>query len=188
MIDFIKNIDEHVFIQLNSINSPFFDYFMSFVTHKFSWIPLYCYFLYLIIKNKGRRFWVYLLIIGISITISDQSSTYIKHAVQRYRPCHNLEIGNLIHLVGNCGGKYGFVSSHASNSFTLATLLFFILKPYYSKTKLLLPLLFWALLVSYSRIYVGVHFPLDIICGGFLGVFIAYFIWFIYSLKKCYMS
>ena len=107
--------------------------------------------------------------IGLLFLIGDQSSVKLfKDVFERLRPCHNPEITDLVHtLYGKCGGQYGFVSSHATNSFALAIFSGFLLK---SKYKYILPLmLLWAALVSYSRIYVGVHYPADILGGMILG-------------------
>jgi undecaprenyl-diphosphatase len=108
-----------------------------------------------------------------------------KEVFERLRPCHNSNITDLVHTVyGHCGGKFGFVSSHAANSFALAVFAGLLFK---QKFTFVLPvMLFWAVLVSYSRIYVGVHFPLDIICGGVLGSVIAYLVYrvFQYSNQK----
>lgn len=115
------------------------------------------------------------------IFLSDKVSVYLfKDVFLRYRPCHNLDISHLVHLVDGCGGKYGFVSSHAANTFALATYLGVVLKKHFPK--MLLWMLIWAAVVSYSRIYLGVHYPADIVVGAILGVGIGLLIAF--SLKK----
>lgn len=100
-----------------------------------------------------------------------------KDVFQRFRPCHNPDIASLVHLVDGCGGKFGFVSSHAANSFALALFTGLLLRKHY---KYILPImLFWAALVSYSRIYVGVHYPGDILGGAILGTVIGIFVYWL---------
>lgn len=100
-----------------------------------------------------------------------------KDVFERLRPCHNPNIASLVHVVDGCGGKYGFVSSHASNSFALALFIGLLLRKHY---KYFLPLMvFWAALVSYSRIYVGVHYPADILGGAILGSLIGIFVYWL---------
>lgn len=142
------------------------------VTSKVFWIPLYLVLFYLAcLKFKWRMFYVGVFI-GLLFLIADQVSVKLfKDVFERLRPCHNPQIADLVHtLHGKCGGKFGFVSSHAANSFALAIFSGFLLKSCY---KYVLPLmLFWAVLVSYSRVYVGVHYPGDILCGAILGCFV----------------
>ncbi len=120
-------------------------------------------------KKHRKQTAVVGLFIGLVFLIGDRSSVVLfKDMFQRLRPCHNPEITNLVHtLDGHCGGQYGFVSSHATNSFALAIFSGLLLKKQYPK--LLLIMLLWAALVSYSRIYVGVHYPADILGGAILG-------------------
>ncbi len=108
------------------------------------------------------------IFIGLLFLISDQTSVKLfKDVFERLRPCHEIDLSGLVHVVDGCGGKFGFVSSHAANSFAFAIFSGYLLKSNY---KYILPLmLFWAALVSYSRIYVGVHYPGDIIGGAILG-------------------
>ena len=133
------------------------------------------------VKNEGwilERFLKCTSLWADYIIIADQSSVQLfKNTFQRLRPCHNEAISNLVHIVNNkCGGLYGFVSSHATNTFAFAvfTSLFF------SKKYISLLLIFWALVVSYSRIYLGVHYPLDVIGGGILGLTIGILVFKIY--------
>lgn len=174
LIEKIEHIDQQLFLFLNGINSPFFDPLMLFFTETYTWIPLYVILLYFIIRHYGPKslFWI-LPLIALLITCSDQTSVhFFKNVFQRYRPCHNLNLQAQVHLIAGCGGKFGFVSSHAVNSFALATFFHFILK---EKVKYFGVTIFvWAALVAYSRIYAGVHYPADIIFGALWGILIGF--------------
>lgn len=151
------------------------------VTSKILWVPLYLLLFYLTyLKFKWRVFTVGIFI-GLLFLIGDQTSVKLfKDVFERLRPCHNSEITNMVHIInGHCGGQYGFVSSHATNSFALTVFIGFLLKKHY---RFMFPMmLFWAALVSYSRIYVGVHFPADILGGAVLGSAVGFLV---YGLMK----
>ena len=173
MIERLEKIDQELFLYLNSIHSEFMDQFMWFVSGKIEWIPLYLVLIYFIIKNYKKLSWIIFIGIALSILLADQFSVKLfKEVFERYRPCHNFDIGSMVHIVNQkCGGKFGFVSSHAANSFATAVFVGTFLKPYY---RLVLPLvMIWASLVSYSRIYLGVHYPSDVIGGAVLGSLLA---------------
>lgn len=162
-----------MFLFLNGFNSPFWDAVFYIITGKLFWIPFVVGLLFLSYLKIGWRTLYVVLFFGLALTLSDQISVKLfKEVFERLRPCHNEMITDLVHTVnGHCGGKYGFVSSHASNSFALAVFAGLLFKKSF---KVIMPLmLFWAAIVSYSRVYVGVHFPLDILCGGILGSIIA---------------
>ena len=125
----LEHLDQQLLLFLNSLNSPFFDKVMYTLSGRVIWIPLYLAILiYLGVKYK-RKFLIIVLFIILAATLADQISVFIKNLVERLRPCHEPALDGLVHLVkGECGGMYGFVSSHATNSFNVAliSLLFLI--------------------------------------------------------------
>jgi undecaprenyl-diphosphatase len=151
-----------------------FDVIFSWITSKLFWIPLYLV-LFFITALKYKWKTVYIgLFLGLLFLIGDRTSVILfKDVFERLRPCHNPEIAELVHIInGKCGGQFGFVSSHATNSFALAIFTGFLLKKYYKYT--MVAMLIWAAVVSYSRVYVGVHYPADILCGAILGSIVGY--------------
>ena len=159
--------DKELLLWLNGLGDSAFDPFWLLITGKWFWIPLYVIFLYLIVKKHPIKSVVYILIfIALGIAISDQLAGIFKNGFLRLRPCHDPELVTKMRRV-TCGGQYGFYSSHASNTFFIATFLSYLLKKYFPFLPILL--FSWAILVSYSRIYLGVHFPGDVVVGGIAG-------------------
>lgn len=173
-----EQIDQQLFLFLNSANSPFWDKVMLFLSMKVVWAPLYLAILiYLGMKYK-RKFWLILVFIILAVVLADQTSVLIKNSFDRPRPCYESSLQGLVRLVSaSCGGAYGFVSSHASNSFNVALLSLMFLKKRWFTAGILL----WASIVSYSRIYLGVHYPGDVLCGAMLGALIG---WSVYKLYQ----
>ncbi|MFN6039104.1 MAG: phosphatase PAP2 family protein [Bacteroidota bacterium] len=129
----------------------------------------------LIIRKFGKKGWITILSALLLVLATDQSSVFLKNSVQRYRPSHNLELKEKVHLINNeKGGQFGFVSSHAANIWGIAVFMMLTLE--IKKYKSILLLLMWAFLVSYGRIYSGVHYPLDVVGGAILGVLLAFLI------------
>ncbi|MFW5657965.1 MAG: phosphatase PAP2 family protein [Bacteroidota bacterium] len=178
MIDFLKDIDQQLFLFLNGMHGPFWDDIMYNISDKYIWIPFYLFLILLLAdKYQKKAIWIILFTI-ISVSLADMISVQLfKETIQRLRPCHEPSLQSLVHLVNNhCGGKYGFVSSHAANSFALAVFLSFFFK----NRLMVFILLSWAVIVSYSRIYLGVHYPGDILGGMLLGSIISGFVFQVY--------
>jgi undecaprenyl-diphosphatase len=168
----LEHLDKQLFVLVNSANSPFWDEVMYAISGRIIWIPLYLAILIYIWFNNKKRFPVIIIFIALAAIFADQSSVHLfKNVFHRLRPCHDPELEGMVHLVkGECGGLYGFVSSHASNSFNVAFLsLMFIKKRWFTVSIIL-----WAAVICYSRVYLGVHFPGDVICGSLLGAFIGW--------------
>ncbi len=182
MIDFLTYWDTQLFIFFNGIHSPFWDNVMWWISGSKSWIPFYLIIIAVIIYQKRKGAILVLLFIALLVFLTDQSSVHLfKNVFQRLRPCHTPELQDIIHLVKNkCGGQFGFVSSHASNTFGIAAFLAFLFK----NKAFGVFIFFWALIVSYSRIYLGVHFPLDVFCGGLLGLIIGFAVYKAYYLTE----
>jgi undecaprenyl-diphosphatase len=182
MLETLITWDTDLFLFLNGIHSPFWDRFMWLVTGKYIWIPLYLFILGWLIRDYRWKAAILLVFIVLLITMSDQSSVKLfKQVFMRLRPCHEPAIADLVHIVnGKCGGKYGFVSSHAANTFAIAIFsLMLIRNRYYT-----ISIIFWASMVSYSRVYLGVHYPGDILCGAILGMIIGFIVYKVYRLTE----
>jgi undecaprenyl-diphosphatase len=180
----IKDLDTQLFLFLNSKHNAFFDEVMYWASHKLFWIPLYVFLFYLVYKQAGKQLWLVLLAIALLILFSDQVSVHaFKNVFLRLRPCHELLLQEQVHLLnGYCGGSYGFISSHAANVFALAMFLTLFFQKQIKYFGLLVFL--WALFVSYSRVYSGVHYPGDIIVGGLVGMGVGVAVFKIYQFTK----
>lgn len=162
--------DSHIFLMVNGWHNAFFDPIMLAASSKLFWIPFYLILVYVLYRSFGKKVWLTLLIIGLLIASADQvSSGIIKNHVQRLRPSHEVKLMPLIHLSkAGAGGMYGFASSHAANAFALCIFLIMILDKKYKTIKIIVGI--WAILVSYSRIYNGVHYPSDVLVGAAIGI------------------
>jgi undecaprenyl-diphosphatase len=184
MLEFLQETDKDLLIFFNSCHSPFWDNLMLKVTERFFWIPLYL----LIILFIGWRYRkdsiIIIFMISIMIISSELiTSFFMKPYFERLRPCHDESIKYLLRIIDGCGGEYGFASSHASNTFSFAVFMILLLR---KDSRWIYILLLWASLVSYSRVYLAVHYPGDIITGGVIGVFlgVVFFNLYIWSDKK----
>ena len=186
MLDLIVEYDHKLFLWLNNLGNESFDWFWMLMTNKlFNFFVYSIALIYLLKKTDIKSLISMILFLSILILISDQTSNLFKNFFERLRPCHDEQISSYMRLVkDSCGGLYSFFSAHASNSFALASFFFFV---YYKIIQRKIILFFvLASLVSYSRVYIGVHYPLDIITGsifGFVSGFILFKFW-IFSLKR----
>lgn len=181
MIQALNDWDIRLFLFLNGKHSELLDPIMFWASNKWFWIPFYLLLAVWLYKKRPKQMIYILIATALLITASDQLSSHvIKPAVLRLRPCHNPEIAAMVHLSPKgCGGSYGFVSSHAANSFALAIFIGLLALPYSRLVPLIL--LLFAVLVAYSRIYVGVHYPGDVLCGAMVGFGLGSLFYFLYQ-------
>lgn len=185
MLQQLINWDKKCFVFLNNLGSPFFDGFWLKATKEIYWLPLFLFIFYLLYKNKGLKTTLYtLLFVAVLILLSDQLANGFKHGFKRLRPCNDLEIQSLIRVVKS-SHSYSYFSAHASNSMAVSLFIFMILKKYY---KYLYLLFIWPLIFAYSRIYLGLHFPLDIISGYIAGVVLSYLWYKVYIKFEDYLQ
>lgn len=165
----LLELDKKILLWLNGFHSPGIDSVMILMTKTIFWLPLYLVLTYLLFKRFKVEGWFVLAAAGLSILLADQiTSGFMKPFFARLRPSQEPGLVGLIHLVdGYKGGLYGFASSHAANTFAISFLIWRVFKD----TSRWAALLFlWALVMSYTRIYLGVHYPGDIIVGVFVGI------------------
>ncbi len=174
MLGELVQYDKELFLWLNNMGSTTWDSFWMFVTNKLSSTPIYLGLLILSYKKLGFKKTILLLMtIALLITVTDQLSNFFKYGVQRLRPCYDPDVNSLMRLVKNsCGGKFGYFSAHAANASAVA---FFFVFLFRKQVKYLgIALIIWALVVAYSRVYIGVHFPLDVITGLLIGLLMSW--------------
>jgi len=169
MLEEIIKYDTDLFLFLNNLGNTTWDSFWLFMTNKVNSIPLYFLLVLFSYKKLGlKKTLLVLVTVGILIGATDQFANFFKYGFQRLRPCHNDELDGIMRLVKNsCGGKYGYFSAHAANSFAVAIFFINLLKGRFKYIGVFLVI--WAVLVAYSRIYIGVHYPLDVLTGIAIG-------------------
>ncbi len=171
----LKQWDTALFLKINNDwTNPFLNSVFPWWRDLTTWIPLYLFLLVFMVLNFGWRAWYWIFFAALTLTITDQiSSGILKDWINRPRPCHDdILMYHVNLLLPRCPDSGSFTSSHATNHFGAAFFFFITLKPYIKKWGYLF--FFWAATISYGQIYVGVHYPLDVICGALLGSFIGY--------------
>ncbi len=183
-MDSILAFDERLLLFFNSLHTPWLDTLMFALTNGLYWLPFFIGVVVFILRAYKWNGLLVLALVGVAIALSDQlSASIIKPWVGRLRPSHTPHLQHLLHIVNNYrGGSFSFVSSHATNSFAVATLLWLLLGRYHKWIGLFFV---WAGFFSFTRLYLGVHFPLDVLCGGLLGAGIA---WGVYKLATLFLA
>jgi undecaprenyl-diphosphatase len=178
----LQSIDQSLFVYINRVAThPILDTLMPFFRESTFWIPFYLFLIVFVFVNFGKKGWVWLLFAFITVLLTDQlSSSIIKNWVQRPRPCADPLFSDQVRLLlDHCSGGYSFTSSHATNHFGVATFLFVTLGRLFGNWKYLI--FIWAALICYAQVYVGVHYPLDVIFGALLGFAIGHFVYWVYQ-------
>ncbi len=183
MIDSLKLIDKTILLAINSFHSSFLDVVMFYLSEIWIFTPLFLYLIYLIYKKMGvKKTAILIVFVALLISLCDQTATITKKSVKRFRPTHNVEIKDNLLIVKNYrGGTYGFFSGHAANTFGIAMFLFLLFSKQTKASRFVF--FIWAGLVSYSRMYLGVHYPSDIFAGMLVGLFFGFVV---YQLQKLY--
>lgn len=169
MFDQLIALDQEAFLAINQgLSNAFFNWLMPILRNPYTWAPLYLFIIIFCIRNYGKKGVLIIFFILITFGISDSlSSSVIKKSVKRVRPCNDIEFKEEVNILVRCGSGYSFTSSHATNHFSMAMVLIMI---FYRRWKPILWLgLLWAAIISIAQVYVGVHYPLDIIGGALLG-------------------
>jgi undecaprenyl-diphosphatase len=189
MLERLISWDYIAWYQVNVVwTNPVMDYIAPFLRNQWFWAPLYLFLLVFMPKNFKRKGWMWCLAFLLTFAVGDfTSASVIKPYFLRLRPCNDPRIMDIVHLLVPCGSGKSFPSTHATNHFALAMFAIFSLKKKYKQIWLIaLP---WAIIVSYCQIYVGVHFPLDVIVGAILGSTIGYFTGRLFDARyKMYLS
>jgi len=173
MLETLKHIDQEIFFAVNNgMQNSFFDTICPIIRDQRTWYLLYVVIIFFFYRAFGKKTIAILIGAIVLILISDQlSANLIKNLVERFRPCSDPEIRNKVHLLVNCGNGFSFVSAHATNHFAIAL----YVSGFFRSHKWVLPTaIIWASLISFSQVYVGVHYPFDVICGALLGILLGY--------------
>lgn len=164
MIEKILKYDTELFLYLNNLGTETWDWLWLLITDKLTFVPLYALLLFLLYKKYGwKALIVFVVVVALMITFTDQITNVFKRGFERPRPCREADLIDQMRSIAVRCGKYGFFSGHSSNSMAAAVFAGLMLRPYYKNAIFIL--LFWSAVVAYSRIYVGVHYPIDIVCG-----------------------
>lgn len=170
MIETLLELDRDLFIYLNSFGSETFDGFWLFITKQINWIPIFLIIMYLVFKHLGWKHALLIIVVmALLIALTDQTTNLFKNYFQRLRPVNNTDLDDVIHFVHK-RSSFSFISGHASNSMAAAFFLYKALKPY---LKYMGFIFLWPLIFAYSRIYLGLHYPGDILCGYIWGILMA---------------
>lgn len=183
-LQWLEQWDTYLFLKINTVwTSPVLDSIYPWWRDANAWIPLYLFLLVFVLLNFKKKALPWILFAVLTVVLTDQlNSTYIKSWVGRLRPCSDPNfMGHVRLLLNNCSGGFSFPSSHAVNHFGFAMFVFLTLRPIFKKWGYLLFL--WAGSIVYGQVYVGVHYPVDVVCGSLLGCLLGYIMATIFNKK-----
>ena len=174
MLEQLNQLDQNLFFFINhNLSNSFFDWLMPLLRNKYFWTPLYLFMAVFFVRNFGKKGWLILIFMGLTFGFTDYfSSSVLKPAFERLRPCNDPIIKAEVNRLISCGTGFSLPSSHAANHFALAI---FLITIFYDKWKFILPLaILWAFSISFAQVYVGVHYPFDVTAGAIIGGMIGY--------------
>lgn len=181
MLEKLGKLDVELFVYLNGLGSVTYDNLWLIITKQFYWTPIFLVLIYFIYKKIGTKQCLYLLLfIAVLLLFTDQTCNFVKNTVQRLRPCNNIDIKSFIRIV-QVRNSYSFFSGHAANTMAVAMFLYLILKRYFKYFGLIF---FWPLIFAYSRIYLGLHYPGDILAGYLAGAIFGFLLFLVYKKLK----
>jgi membrane-associated phospholipid phosphatase len=172
----LDRFDKWLFQKVNGQwTNSLFDSIFPFLRQSNIWMPLYLFLFVFVVLNFKKNSWWWILFFMCTVALTDLTGTRVfKHSFERLRPCSDPAFASSVRMIINeCAGGYSFISNHAANHFGLATFLYFTLRHYFPKWTWIAYL--WAVAISYSQVYVGVHYPLDVICGALVGIIFGLF-------------
>ncbi len=180
ILEFLEKIDVKLFLLVNQADNGFLDSVMFYASSKFFWVPFYILLVVFIsLKYKWKALLAVLFVL-LAVGLADLISVHLfKNVFQRLRPCYNPALEDVINNIVGCGGKYGFVSSHAANSFAIVVMVVKLVGDKQKWLNWLMPL--WGILILYSRVYLGKHYPSDVIAGAIVGFLIAWLIYLLFE-------
>lgn len=179
ILQILIDLDKDILLFFNGLHNNFMDYTMLFFTLKQSWAIFYIVLIWVILKNYSKKGFIILLGVAVVIALSDQCCNIAKYGFERARPAHDSIIGDLVYIFYKKGGPFGFFSAHAATTFGITAYIFKIFK----NRALHINMLIWASLVAFSRVWLGLHYPGDIIVGGVVGYLIGNFSGQLLSIK-----